>query len=124
MPYASYRQASKSMYGASSPILKTYQGSPPLSGRSNSRLGSSPANSPGSPMQTDLSSSADKHSAGSVTGSNPPPVYMQTTQAIQQIQIDAQSAAAIVALQNVKNQASVKKEDTKPESPSRLRRKK
>lgn len=112
MPYATYRPSSKPIYGAGSPILKPYpmQGSPPLSGRS--RLGSSPANSPGhpgSPMQTDLSSFAEKNSAGSpvLTGSNQPPVFMQTTQARQQIQIDTQSAAALVALQNVKNQSTV-----------------
>lgn len=115
MPYSAYRQASKSGYGAGSPILKPYpmQGSPQLGSRPNSRLASSPANSPGgpgSPMHADLSSSIEKQSSGSpiIINSNPPPIFMQTTEVRQQIQNDAQSAAALVALQNVKNQAIVR----------------
>ena len=87
------------------------QASPPHIARQNSYVNSSPANSPvhpGSPLATDLSSS-EKQSLGSpiVAASNPPPVFMQSTQARRQIQNDAQSAAALVALQNVKNQVNV-----------------
>ena len=59
-------------------------------------------------MQIDFSS-AEKRSTVSpvIAVSNPPPVFMQSTQARQKIQNDAQSAAALVALQNVKNQVNV-----------------
>ena len=109
--YPTHRQGS---YGLATPVQKSMsvqKSSPTIPEIRFSA--SSPLNSPGrvvSPVQLDASSSNEKLSAGSPltsTISNQPPVILQSNKARQQIQNDVQTAAALAALQNVKNQTVV-----------------